>query len=302
METRPRYSDISPLLVERHADKEQGTVRCLFACPVTGRRVTAESHIRQGNSLKDRMLDSASRSFWYELRYAVANKISSLLPHGFVRDVVQGTAWRMAYSGDDHVNSGDELDQATVDAFLTVRDQFQHDGQGWRAREVVHEFVTDFERQLRKAPIGTRYEGEILARVLSHMASVDGIEGEERDFLARYGGAGTEQGGPPSRVELSELRPEARPTVYLLAATLTLVDRHQSREEVDYLKLLEQELEIEGSRAAELRRAAGEFLVEQSLDTNSRPSPDHLRELANLAGLTPDDVERVLVRRRKRSL
>ncbi len=265
--------------------------------------MAAESYIRQGTGLKDRVLDSASRSFWYELRYAVANKVSSLLPHGFMRDVVQGTAWRMAYSGDDHVNSGDELDQATVDAFLTVREQFEHDGQGWRAKEVVTDFVSDFERQLRRAPIETRYEAEVLARVLHHMAGVDGADAKELQFLAQHvAGPAGDGSGPPSRVELSELRPEAAPTVYLLAAALTLVDRVRSQQELQYLAELEQDLALEARQAAELRRAAGEFLVEQSLDVSSRPSPDHLRELANLSGLTPDDVERVLVRRRKRSL
>lgn len=300
---RITFSDIAPLLVSRQVDKERNTVHCIFACPVTSRQVTAQAYISEGTGFGDRLLDSAARSFWYEARYAVAQKICSFLPHGFLREVVQGTAWRMAYGGQDGVRSKTELDDATLKAFETVRHEFEKNGRGWTAREVATDFVTDFERQLEKAPITTKYESEILLRVLSQMAELDGVEESERSFLIRFSSAfETAQGaGRPSRVELSELKDEVKPTVYMLAAALALADRDNSAEEQSYLKSLAGDLHIDNAEGERLRRAAGQFVIEECIFPGTTVSPNELTELARLSGLVPEEVERVLVRRRKRT-
>lgn len=303
VESRPTFSEIKPLLRESQVDKERNVIRCVFVCPVTHRQVQAEAYIQQGSGFKDRLMDSASRSFWYELRYSVARTVSSLLPAGFMRDVVEGTAWRMAYAGDDKVDSTQELEQATVEAFLSVRHEFEREGASWRSREVVTEFVTDFEKLLRENPISTRYEGEILGRALGAMAAFDGLDQAERNFLADFlPGTGDGDTRPPSAVELAELKPEIKPTVYLLACTLTLVDQAQSTQEQDYLLQLQRDLQLDPERAKELRRASGQFIVEQVLGLNSQPTEEEIRQLAALAGLSRDEVERVMVRRHKRSL
>lgn len=303
MENRPSFAEIESLLVDRRVDKEHDTLVCLFECPVTRRRVEASATIRQGNSFTDRLLDSASRSFWHELRQVVARTVCSFLPHGFVREVVQGTAWQMSYhrGRSDEISSKSELDQATVDAFLRVRHEFElHQGE-WRAREVAVEFVTDFEKQLQQAPISTRYEGEILARTLNHLAAFDGMDPFELTFLEDFGVSPSGQ-HPPSAVELSELRDEVKPTLYLLAAALALVDQDQSGAERQRLAQLESALGVSAQRASELRRAAGQFIVDQCLGLDIDPTPEQQRSLAKLAGLSVEEVERVLVRRRKRSL
>jgi hypothetical protein len=300
MNRRPSYLEIQPLLVSRQVDKGQDRLHCVFACPVTHRQVLAEASISQGSGFKDRLIDAAAHSFWYEVRQAVARKICSFLPYGFVREVVEGTAWRMAYGHNDQIRTSDELNESTVEAFLSVRDQFEHDGVRWTGREVVAEFVTDFERQLKQSPITTRYEGEILARTLLSLAQIDGLEQAERDFLASFapdGGDAT----PPSVVELGELSEEVKPTVYMLACALGLVDQQRSAREGESLERLEQALGLDADQAANLRRAAGQFIVEQCLGLNSQPSPSEIQDLADLAGIASDEVERVLVRRRKRS-
>lgn len=302
MNDRPKFSEIEPLLVSQQVDKERNTLHCIFACPVTGRQVTAEAHISEGTGFGDRLLDSASRSFWYEARYAAAQKICSFLPHGFLRDVVQGAAWRMAYGGNDSVRSSTELNAAAVEAFQSVRHEFERNGKSWSAREVVTDFVTDFDRQLKEAPISTHYEGEILVRTLSKMAELDGVQPEERDFLARFTSAfESTQAGTPTAVELSELRHEVKPTVYMLAAALAMADRDSSSAELGYLESLENGLGIDSSRARALRRAAGQFVVEECIYPGVTVTPNEIAELAQLSGLAAEEVERVLVRRRKRT-
>ncbi len=298
---RVTFSEIEPLLVSRQVDKERNTIHCIFSCPVTGRQVTADAYVSDGTGFGDRLLDSASRSFWYEARYAVAQKICSFLPYGFLRDVVQGTAWRMAYGGKDDVRSGTELDNATVEAFKSVRHEFEKNGPGWTAREVATDFVTDFERQLKEVPITTRYEGEILVRVLASLAELDGIESRERAFLERFSSAfEATQAGPPSGVELSELSGEVKPTIYMLAAALAMADRNNSSAEQAYLEGLAMNLGLDDSLARSLKRAAGQFVVEECVYPGTSVPPDEIQRLAQLSGLDTEDVERVLVRRRKR--
>lgn len=302
MHSRPSFSEIEPLLVDRRVDKDRDTLHCLFECPVTHRQVSASAHIRQGSGFKDRLLDSAARSFWHELRQAVARTVCSFLPHGFVRDVVHGTAWHMSWhrGREDEVTSGTEVNEATVDAFLSVQGQFAHDGEGWRAREVVTDFVTDFERQVREYPITTRYEGEILARALNSLAALDGLDSSELTFLQDFGIDAADH-RPPTRVELSELRDEVKPTVYLLACACALIDQRRSSLEQAILSQMEEGLGLSPARAEALRRSAGQFLVEQSLGVDTQPGPEEIRQLAGTAGLTPEEVERVMVRRWKRS-
>jgi hypothetical protein len=303
VENRPSFSEIEPLLVERRVDKARSTLWCVFECPVTQRRVNASAVIRQGSGLADRLLDSASRSFWYELRHAVARTVCSYLPEGFLREVVRGTAWHMTYSGGqaDEIASPTEIREAAVDAFLSVRQEFEREDGQWRSREVVTEFVTDFERQLREAPVSTRYEGEIMARTLNSMAELEGRDEAELAFLHDMA-IDPSQMDPPSAVELSELRPEVKPTVYMLAAAVALIDQQRSQQEIVYLGRLQRDMELSSEQASKLRRAAGQFVVEQCLGLNLSPDPEQMRQLAQLADMSVQDVERVLVRRRKRSV
>jgi hypothetical protein len=298
MNTRPKYHEIEPLVAQKQVDSDQRTVHCVFTCPVTARSVEASAYIRQGQGFADRLLDSTSRSFWY-----VASKVCSLVPEGFFRDVAEGAASRMAYSGGtDEVDTTQELNEAAIDAFVSVIHEFERGQQGWVAREVVSEFVTDFEKKLKEAPISTRYEIDVAAKALSYLASLDGVDSAERDFLSDFAPGFIEDTKPPSKVELSELNDSVKPTLFLLASALALADQEQSKGERSYLKKLSQDLDLSEEQVEELRRAAGQFIVEQCIALNSDPTDDEVARLARLTELSIDDVLRVMVRRRKRAL
>lgn len=299
---RPNFKDIQPLLLERKHDKQQRMLYCVFACPATLRRVEASVYIQQGTGVKDRVIDAVARSFWWEVRGTVTRTIASFLPAGFIRNVVQNSAWHMSYGSSDDIVTSQELDQATVDAFLSVHHEFRNDGSGWKAREVVENFVTDFDRLLRRRPITTRYEGEILSRVLTAVALLDGQGSEEAHFIESFAPFLLTKDKPnPSRIELSELESEVKPTIYLLAGALAKIDKVRTREEYNYLKALSRDLELSAEQVRELDRAAAQFVVEQSLHISTVPTPDDIRELAAALDLESEEVERVLVRRRKRA-
>lgn len=302
MNNRPTYKELEPLLAERRHDKEQQMVQCVFVCPTTLRRVEASAYVRQGTGLKDRLVDAVARSFWWELRGTVVRTIASFMPAGFIRNVVEGSAWQMSYAAPDDIVTDSELDQATVEAFLSVRHEFEKDGADWKSREVANDFVTDFQQQLAQHPITTRYEGEILTRVLSTIATVDGQEPEERAFMEEFAPfLLAHNAAEPSPVELSELDQSVKPSVYLLASTLARVDLHRSPQEISYLRQLAQNLDLSKDEVKRLDGAAGQFVVEQSLHSSDRPSNEEIAQLAKATGLTTDEVERVLVRQRKRA-
>lgn len=252
--------------------------------------------------MKDRIVDAVARSFWWEIRGTVTRTIASFLPAGFIRNVVENTAWHMSYGSSDDVVTSDELDQATIDAFLSVRQEFEKDGADWKAREVVEDFATDFERLLRRHSVTTRYEGEILSRVLTAVALLDGQQSEEAHFIERFAPYLLAKDKPsPSQVELSELNPEVKPTIYLLASALTKIDKVRTQEEGSYLNKLSRDLGLSREESRDLDRAAAQFVAEQSLHTEAEPTPEELRQLAGALGLEVAEVERVQVRRRKRA-
>lgn len=301
MNNRPTFAEIKPLLLERKHDKQQRMLFCVFSCPTTLKQVETSVYVQQGSGLKDRVIDSVARSFWWELRGTVARTIGSFLPHGFVRNVVENSAWHLSYGSSDGVVTTDELDQATIDAFLSVRHEFERDGTTWKSREVVENFATDFERLLREHPITTRYEGEILSRILASIAVIDGQKSEEAYFIEKFAPYLLSKDKPsPSQVELSELNSEVKPSIYLLASTVAKIDKIHSPQEQSYLSQLSRDLGLSQQQTQQLDRAAGQFVVEQSLHTEAEPSEKELTELATALGLETSEVERVLVRRRKR--
>lgn len=300
MNKRPTFQELKPLLVQREHDKDQGQVHCVFACPTTLRRVNSSAYVQQGSGIKDRVVDAVARSFWWELRGTVTRTIASFLPHGFLRNVVENAAWHLSYGSSDGVVTSEELNQATVDAFLSVSHEFVKEDGEWRAREVAEDFLTDFDRLVRSHPIATRYEAEVLSRVLVTVASLDGSSGLEGSFVEEFAGQASGEATPPSQVELRELEETAKPVVYLLASALAKVDQLQSREEGAYLQKLGQDLELSSSQVDELDKAAGQFVVERSLHTRTDPTSLEVRQLAEAVGLKVEEVERVLVRRRKR--
>jgi DnaJ-domain-containing protein 1 len=98
------------------------------------------------------------------------------------------------------------------------------------------------------------------------------------------------------------LNDSVKPTLFLLASALALADQEQSKGERSYLKKLSQDLDLSEEQVEELRRAAGQFIVEQCIALNSDPTDDEVARLARLTELSIDDVLRVMVRRRKRAL
>lgn len=298
------FDDIKELISDQSINTDRHQLQCTFVCPVTKRRVLASGSLRHSDDFGDALIDSAARSFWYEARRRVFDAVCTMVPAGFVRDVVEGAAGRMLYRGDDGVYTPKEVRAATVEAFLSVRHEFTLDQGRWVAREVGEEFSGDFERQYRSAPVETTYEEGMLARIFLSLASEDGLESTEREFLQKHGTLAeqptTGVRAFPSPVELSEVRPDVRPTIYMLSWALCLVDHQLAPAEVELLTNLRSGLEIETTEAERMEHAARCFIIEQGACSGPSLSSDEQKQIGRRIGLRSDEVERVLVRRSKR--
>jgi hypothetical protein len=201
---------------------------------------------------------------------------------------------------DKHNYSEAQIQDAIVDAFLSVRGCFRHEGHSWVSSEKVA-WTTELERQLKAHPIKGSRERDLLTRCLVVLAALDGKTcPAEREFLQRFAPHFEKlEATMPSRAELSEIRAEARPTVYLLALTLAMVDQDFCPEEQSYLAELAQGLSLPADRAVALRKAAGEFLVQQSLRRNPSPADEQIAGLSRLTEIPVAEIERTAERYRK---
>ncbi len=298
------YDDIKALLSDQTIDTERHELQCAFVCPITQRRVMATGSLRHSDDFGDALIDSAARSFWYEARRRVYDTVCAMVPAGFVRSVVEGTAGRMLYRGDDGVYTPKEVRTASLEAFESVRHEFTQDRGHWVAREVGDEFASDFDLQYRSAPVETTYEQNILARIFLALATTDGLAPLEDEFIHQHsskgGKAAAEGEGFPSSVELSEVRQDVRPTIYMLSWALCLVDHQLAPAEVELLKNLRNGLALATTEAEGMEHAARCFIIEQYAASGQCLSSDEHDKIGRRMGLRSDEVERVLVRLSKR--
>lgn len=279
---KPTYEQIAPLVQEYQV--YQRWLHTTFACPATGYLVRARAEI-QG--------EGERRDFWEGFKSHVLSAVGLLIA-GMTGELDEARP-----EDTTHSYSEAQIQAAILDAFLSVRGCFRLVEGRWVARQSRPE-LSELERVLKANPIQGRREAELLTRCLSGLAELDGHTcPSERKFLARFAPAYTRlPGGMPGLDELSEIRPQARPTVFLLAQSLAMVDRDLCLEEREYLDRLAAGLGLESERAAALRKAAGEYIVSQSVGRGEPLSPDQVAQLHELTGLPMAEIERACARQR----
>ncbi|MBK6622492.1 MAG: TerB family tellurite resistance protein [Saprospirales bacterium] len=161
------------------------------------------------------------------------------------------------------------------------------------------------EEQIGKSPLSTRFDREVLARILVELASADGeIESAEQEFLESVVGA--EFGSinelmamePVSPVECEELNPGVRETIYLLAWVMSLVDLDVNPSERSILMEYAGMFGFSGQKTEEIIRKARLYLLESSIAADT--SREELFSLADSLGVDRNDAERALIQLKKR--
>ena len=249
------------------AEELQDAVRCTFRCPVTQASVVATGPLEKGRELAD--VCSGDTSLIGSLRSALSGLFSAAL--GAAPDE---TPVRLA-EGVASPYSDEERKAGIVLAFKSVSDQFVYDPQGerWITSEGASELMTDFDRQLRLAPIRAERDRKLASRMLVEIARADGqVTPTEWSFLASFipgdlSSVDTYMEKPRLTAEdfSQASRGAARDTMVMLAWALAHVDDHLDEAEDERLLGYADKLKVPRERALALRDYARTHLLENAL-------------------------------------
>ena len=308
------YDLIEPLLVETELDGSE--IICAFEIPGTGEIVESSARIRRTSSVQNDITRQVTRMGTSILareasrlvRRSLGGGILGRLGSSTVRSASRPIREKMQHTGEDK-------EEAIVEAFKKVAHRFYFDeaqGQWTQAPAAAPRTVdkpapeqkSAVEEQIEKSPLSTRFDREVLARILVELAAADGeIESAEQDFLESVVGA--EFGSinqlmamePVSPVECEELSAGVRETIYLLAWVMTLVDMDASSSERNILLEYAGMFGFSNQKMEELIRKARLYLLESSISADT--SREELFDLADRLSIDRGDAERALIRLKK---
>jgi uncharacterized tellurite resistance protein B-like protein len=302
-----RYESVYPLIAR--VERERGTIRVAFRCPISGETVDASAPIPQTEEL----IPSTPSAAW-RLRGAVAGAARRAMASG-------GPSLDTAAPEQPPAITDERIQLAIVDAFESVASYFAWDRDHARyvSATAAGEIATEFARQLEAAPVKTAADRRALARLLCEIACADGkLAAKERAFLAGF--AGDDEVGavdelvqlaihtPLSAAELGATEVGAsRDTLLMLAWALAYTDEDLADAERTRLHAVAAGLGIDAQRAAELQRFAQLWLVDNALvrayPGGARSPAAHawVAELARRIALPAAELHRADARFRRRN-
>jgi len=274
----PTYENVQPIVDDLEIRARTLSVR--FRCPVSGKTASARHTVPRDNSMGARVSDQMKRNLMWSLQSAVASAIRSTMGYNFAGRVASDMA-RSAMSGaqqsmSSQALSAREQQQAVVDAFLTVANQFIWDPgrQTWISHTAAQDALSDFERILAEAPIAHPYDRMVMARMLVEMARGDGhISSEESTWLTEVitpdlGAVHELASRPPlTAAELGSCsQGKVRLSLLVLAWAMALVDEEMAASEKALLDHYAKGLRT-ASRDVEIcRKSAQTYILDQAMD------------------------------------
>ncbi|MDX2286873.1 MAG: hypothetical protein NW241_22095 [Bacteroidia bacterium] len=303
----PTYDQILPMLVR--AELDGSSMYCEFAVPGSGEVIASSAPVRRSDSLQSQVSRVVSRNVNMEVRRTASRLLRQALGGGFVgrtASSILNTSMR-----GNQVMSGyteEEKQAAVVEAYRRVANQLQPAQQAQRSSISIRpkqQQLSEFEQQLRDAPVTERFDQEILVRMLAELASSDGsISDEEREFLDSFippalGSIDQYLNGDPiSPVECDEVSSKARPTIYLIAAALSVIDFSPRPAEQSLLMEFGEMFGLKDRTIEELNRTARYYVLEQAISPET--PRQELFDLAQTIQLSQDDALRCQIQLKKR--
>ncbi|MEL6347363.1 MAG: hypothetical protein AAFV53_29885 [Myxococcota bacterium] len=306
---QPTYENIAPLIAD--VQESGRSVRVSFRCPVSNKTVQSSFSMPRDNSTSSRMMDQAKRSMMYSLQSSVSQAIRSVFGYNMVGrvagDVARQAMYSAASSSNQNTLSRSETQQAILEAFKRVSNQFIWDNSRghWVSASAAKDLMSPFERQLAEAPIQHNYDRQILARMLVEIARADGrLSNDENSWLTDFigpdlGSLGELVNRPPlTAAELGETTGgPPRTTLLMVAWTMALVDEQFDEQERILLQRFSTGLRMDMNQVRAARDAAQGYILDQALErmfTWGGHDAHARQELLNLAqrlGMTPEQAQ-----------
>jgi hypothetical protein len=259
------FASIKALLAE--VDIHGQVIYCLFQCPATNEKFPASAPIidlfsQHGKESENQQFEE----FVFSIRYTVERSLMGYLSKPRSQRALQ-----------NEINFDDEdIQDAVVRAFQQISGNFVWDykNKRWICFKAHEEDIkTDFEKQIKIAPVKLQYDKEILARMLVSVASADHvISYEEKVFLSEF----LEQDifaledlaklPAPNKSELSKTSTGAiRETILMITWAISFTDEHLDKVESDYLHFFADELDISEERSEQLKEYAKRYVLQRTI-------------------------------------
>lgn len=304
------YKLIEPLIENSQVDGS--TIYCQFRTP-NGRIIESSARLRQSNSVTGKMQRKATRLVTNRARRSASRLTRSMLGGGLLGRL--GSQLIRDAGSNENLGiqkySSEDKRIATLAAFQKVEEYFDFDrsSNNWKAPVTLSNKPKDrlslFEKQVKKTPVETHYDKEILARMLVELANADNnISKEEKEFLASL--IGPEIGhlddllkkDPISQIECEEVDDKVKKTIYMMAWVMALIDLDLDPNEKEILMEYADMFDFSEDDKNELIRNAQFYMVENSINVSI--SRSDLYDLADKLELSHDDAERCLIDIKKR--
>lgn len=312
------YYFIKPLIVQ--AERNNASMRCIFECPITGERVKSSARIRRSQELTDvavrKTKQSLNRSFRHSIRHGILRKLGYNMFGYFMAEMGSSVAHEVI-SSVQSTFTAEEQEKAMIEAFENVKSRFAWDKENgrWVSVRAIKEQATDLAKLLYTAPISQRYDESVLARMLVEIATDDGyLAQEERAFLAHFMpsefGSIEELAARPglTTVELEETsQGTTRESMLMLAWTVALTDQKVESKQKARLQAFATALNIVSKQANKLKRFAQLFIIDQAIEQVyssgqfDQAGQDEITRLAEQIALKPSEVQRAMIKYRKRN-
>ncbi len=302
------YDLIKPLIV--HEEVQGQRVFVEFQQPDTGNFVTAQGAIRRSSSVGSAIGRSVKQTAMQQARSSITRLVGSLFGGGFLgrtaRVATSTAASEFTRSQSNRANapSQEEMEEAVVAAFKTVRTQFHFDeaagSWGKPTKAAAPTEKTPFEAQIERSPIADRHDKKVFARILADLASADGtIQDEEVSFFQSLvpADAGSIHdiiaSDPVSKVDCEMVKDGVRDTIFMFAWAIVMADYEIHPNEVAMMTKYADMLGMSGNRKAELEQMAKVNMLEAALSPDT--TKEELFELAQSLNMSNDDAERAKI-------
>lgn len=302
-----KFETIEKIVSE--SEQDGSVVRCTFICPVSETEVTSSAALVRGEGLSALTGDGGGLA--NQLKDSFSRAVSSAFGAAFLLNRSMSSSG----SGAERY-SEDERKLAIFRAFENVSSRFIWHGENkqWISALAMPELATEFSLQLCNAPIESRYDETLTARMMVEMATIDQkLADAERALLETFL---TEDTGtldellerPPLRhTELAEASAgPVRDTMLMMVWALVVVDERIHDNEIELIEAFARGLAVSPERSTTLKGFASEFAVDRALTTayagGKRDDLEYAsaRSLATKLGMTRGDADRMDIRARKR--
>jgi uncharacterized tellurite resistance protein B-like protein len=249
------------------------------------------------------------------------SKIVSAVAGAVGSGLIGSVAREAAYGATSGIGTGPsfnkaEKEAAVLEAFKKVRGRFawKEDAGSFVAVEGAGAQGGAFATRLAEAPVTGKFEREVLARALVHLAAADGhLDDEEKEFMASFVDEelGTVEdllgAGPPNASEFQGIEDKAsRANVLMVAWALALADEELDPAETERLSTMAEEMDLSVDEAKRARADAQAYVFEQALEQtyeDGKRDPEFhaaAMELATSIGMTVEEAQKADVAYRKR--